>query len=289
LKITNNGDKVVFSAQDASGFLSIYLLNTQQKEITKLVTGSYNIPESWSLNESEILFTNIEKRSVHLINIENMNEKTLDLQTDESLVHAIRWSSDGKLLAFSRVQNMQQSPIQVAVFIYNLLTNKITQITDYDMNCQNPKWSPVENKVLSHCAGEEVGKPFNYILKSALNDLGDLEGKPVIFSGCEDATWSPDGIHFIATYCKGKDSVMPLAVFDSDGSIVKVFLSSNDIDNAQHITEIAWSPDGQKVIYTAGKDKNSLNIYIVNIDGSNNHAITTQLSNYSNLSIFAIP
>jgi Tol biopolymer transport system component len=49
-----------------------------------------------------------------------------------------------------------------------------------------------------------------------------------------------------------------------------------------------WSPDGQKILYIAGKDENSLHIYMMNNDGSDNHAITTQSSNYSELSTYSL-
>jgi len=91
--------------------------------------------------------------------------------------------------------------------------------------------------------------------------------------------WSPTGERFVAYYWV--DNVGKWGIFDKDGNYEGEIFPAENKNIPIGIKVFAWSPDGKQIVYTAGTDVNELQIYIVNIDGTNNRLITKQPSNYN--------
>jgi Tol biopolymer transport system component len=79
--------------------------------------------------------------------------------------------------------------------------------------------------------------------------------------------WSPDGTKI--AFISNRDYLFSLYVMNADGSNARLVT-----DKVMDPGEPAWSPDGGKLAFSAGKratigmDKPSVDIYVVNIDGS---------------------
>jgi Tol biopolymer transport system component len=175
--------------------------------------------------------------------------------------------------------------------VFDFETKMVSPLVDNDtVTCDEPKWSPNGKRVLLYCDLSTDGISENnhiYILDAigvnpvTIKEFADL---PCGRSPGAKFAWSPDGTQFIAAYCKMNNDPRSLVIFNPDGSVkTNLPLPTNQM----YISEMVWSPAGQKILYIAGKDEHSLNIYMMNSDGSNNHAITTQPTNYSELSIYS--
>ncbi len=84
--------------------------------------------------------------------------------------------------------------------------------------------------------------------------LGEIEGR--------DAAWSPDGTQLIFSRGSG------IYIARSDGSEARRLLSISGIPS-----EARFSPDGLRIRYTQYETRNTLSLWEVNADGSNNHPL----------------
>ena len=79
--------------------------------------------------------------------------------------------------------------------------------------------------------------------------------------------WSPDGTKI--AFISNRDYLFSLYVMNADGSNARLVT-----DKVMDPGEPAWSPDGGKIAFSAGRrgtvgmDKPSVDIYVVNVDGS---------------------
>ena len=90
------------------------------------------------------------------------------------------------------------------------------------------------------------------------------------------------GIILREGYLKG------LFTVKSDDSALKAILMSTQIAQTNLMNPI-WTLDGKQILYLAGSDKTHSNIYLLNLDGSNNHALTHKVANYQELSVYPLP
>jgi Tol biopolymer transport system component len=102
---------------------------------------------------------------------------------------------------------------------------------------------------------------------------------------CRYSAWSPDGKQIIAVCLREN---LGLFLINSDGTGFRE-IKIKDSDNFAHLSYPVWSPDGMQIVYIAGDDWNLTNIYSVNLDGSNNHPLTSQVGEYSVLSVYQVP
>ena len=216
--------------------------------------------------------------------------------SEKAQVYQISYSPDGNRILYS-LSDIKAYPILTSYF-YDLRKKEEIQLGPPNANCSYPKWSPNGREILLYCnlsTDASIENSHVYILDFigndpiVINEIVDLPcGEQLTWAPGNNFAWAPDGKHFVATSCKFSNDPGSLFIFNSDGSIDKGFSPLGTLDTPAYITEVAWSPDGQQIIYIAGKDKDSLNIYVMNVDGSNNHTVTMQASNYSELSVYPI-
>ena len=113
------------------------------------------------------------------------------------------------------------------------------------------------------------------------DDKGRTEKLPS-FSPVYDSSpvWSPDGTKI--AFISNRDYQLSLYVMNADGSNVQLVT-----DKVLELGEPAWSPDGEKIAFSAGVrmivglNKASVDIYVVNVNGSG----LTQLTRASGLNL----
>lgn len=109
-----------------------------------------------------------------------------------------------------------------------------------------------------------------------LTDDKDRTPKLPDFSPVYDASpaWSPDGTQI--AFISNRDYLFSLYIMNADGSNARLLA-----DKPMEVGEPAWSPDGGKIAFSAGirgtigMTKPSVQIYVINVDGSG----LTQLTN----------
>lgn len=106
-----------------------------------------------------------------------------------------------------------------------------------------------------------------------MGDPGAGEGRPVLadLSPIRDLAWSPDGLRMVFARLSSElvDSTN-LWLADALGSGRRLLTREPGIQ--QHP---AWSPDGTRIAYVAGKAYRSTELYVINADGSERRRLTT--------------
>jgi Tol biopolymer transport system component len=304
IKVTRDGSQILFyvPAPDISRITSesltppatyahTYILNMRTKKIAEIndALGLYPaIPLSWSTNEDQVVLSEISSRKIYLVNPDKKSLQELKIPPfGVSELFELSYDPKGKQILYILV-NKYATP-SFTSFLYDLETKTTIQLKNAEANCLHSEWSPTGEQVLLLCDLSTDGISPNYhvyILDITRRSI--ISTKEVAdFPQCNMPTWSPNGKQILMLCIN--NSHRGLFLVNSDGSNYGELKINNPSANLSHVWEIAWVPDGQKIVYIEGEDQDASNIYIVDIDGSNNFSITTQKANYSELSTFVSP
>lgn len=231
-------------------------MNIDGSENWSLVKG---LSPSYSLDGSKIIFTDDQK--LYSINTDGTN-KTQICTTDIGLWYPV-WSRDGENIACSsgnglcivdREGNLKvvsvvpggsyewsydskeifYSNSSAQIFKYNIIQDKVSQITDNDKLNVTPKCNPVNNEIVFVSSS-------NFVADLVITDQDGSDQRVIIHKNQISAPcWSPNGdkIVFITD-----DS--DVAVIDKNGENFKII---NEIPGA--CKEPIWSNDGNYILYS---------------------------------------
>ncbi len=298
LKITKHGERVLFSVLGKNLGWNTYIMDLKTESTTELSDPALGLrsikPLALSFDEKQAVLLETQTGKTYTVRLDQRSVKELEIPFtfDFSTITDIDYSHDGKQLVYTEYHNPTPPLSTKSSFVYDFETKLVIPLVDNDTaTCDQPKWSPNEKRVLLYCDLSTDGISENnhiYILDVVGSDpvtIKEIADLPCGRSPGAKFAWSPSGTQFVAAYCKMNDAPKSLYVFNSDGSVNGGFLLLGT--PALYISEMVWSPDGQKILYIAGRNENSLNIYMTNSDGSDNYVITTQPSNYSELSVYS--
>ncbi len=280
------GDSIIFGM--AYSPFPVHLLNLNTKEVKDVSNrfGAHVFPAAWSPDKKQFATLSGKEGYLGIMDIDGDNKRELDLSSlgEEPRIDGVSWLPDGKELVFQHLTNVYQPVIYSAVFLYNLQSEKLTQLTDYDENCGTPELSPPGNQIVVRCrlAGDYKAPPNLQIIN--ISDSSQRYGESALKS-CNDPAWSPDGKQIIVVCLREK---FGLFVINTDGTGFREIKIKNS-DSFAYLRYPVWSPDGRQIVYIAGDDRQHTNIYSVNLDGSNNHPLTSQSGEYNVLSIYPLP
>jgi Tol biopolymer transport system component len=312
LQVSDNGEQIVFHAISIAGQTDseespeindhIYLLNTNDKkldDITNNFRGSdypwseYTINWAYDLNKFGVIrFDKQEDEYINYLDVIEFNGSDKQryliptIGNMSALVNGAIWSPDREMLILSQevIEQPEKYPGSL-LFIYFLNDGRTVQLTNYEDNCYLSSWSPTSKQIVAMCRyissngilnnpGEKTIRIFN---AENVEQLYDYVG----FSPCEYPSWSPDGEQ-ISFVCKKKNGEEGIFVVNADGSEFHE-IDIKNFDDFWFFHGPHWSPDGTKIIYVAflsNYDASHGKIYSVNIDGSDNHAITNEEGQY---------
>ncbi|MCL4459539.1 MAG: hypothetical protein M1136_12660 [Chloroflexi bacterium] len=149
-----------------------------------------------------------------------------------------------------------------------------------------PDWSPLEDKIVCFVTGTNWGHigiwVFNADGTGGQQILADPYG---LFYSYYDLypTWSPDGRRIaFGRLCMPASADFTAAfsdiyVINADGSNAVKLTRSNPGTDAERPR---WSPDGSQIVYQVGEggitqERNNYNLWVMNADGTNPRALTT--------------
>lgn len=205
---------------------------------------------------------------------------------------APEWSPDGKWIAFYDAPHIPYSNIYI-MRPDGKGVRQITYHTDGSASC--PTWSP-DSKQIVYCVwkdqvhqvwtvdieslhqkqithegsnGYPVWTPSNEIVfwKEDFSPhrifIMDPNGKNqreynIFREGDQESTWSRDGSKIAFVRNGG------ICVMNSDGSNLQMVPTIGG-----SVVEVSWSPDGQKLVYSASDLTAGHEIYVVDLDGQN--------------------
>ncbi|MEK6554408.1 MAG: translocation protein TolB, partial [Bdellovibrionota bacterium] len=162
---------------------------------------------------------------------------------------------------------------------------KATPITNGPGQAMNiePAISPDGTKVAF--SSDRSGKPMIFVM-----NIDGSNVKQITFAGFYNATptWSPDGTKIaFAGVDKGKDSgdgrtgAFDIFLINADGTGLKRLTSAKKPNGVWANNEApTFAPDGQRVLFVSDRTINS-QLYMVNIDGTNERRITYDKRFYS--------
>ena len=289
----------VIHGPDRASPWDLYKLDLESLETSQINTRESGLPPTyplgWAVGEHQILVPDYQGTSLYKIDLDNDSVEKVDLPSQRQIrpTHC-QYSYDKKFVACDLFDKWT-NPI-ISSYIYVLETKEEIQLGGEDEYCFQPEWSPAENKILLHCFfdTEDIARIYLYeiveddssVYVRKIKDV--LYANPSLRARVSAYIWSPDGKFFITTSSSINSIVYPFVIYNSDGSINK-YISPSNITEDMLITDISWLPDGQNILYIAGKDEESLNIYMMDTEGLNNYIVTTQPANYSNLRVYSKP
>ena len=298
IKVTRDGSRILYYVPGSGAdqitsnaltppatYAHTYVLNLKTKKAEEIGDGAGlnpTMPQDWSIDDKQVVLSEISSRKIYLVNPDEKSVQEIAIPpSGVSEVFEFSYAPDEKRVLYT-LNNKYADP-SFTSFLYDLDTKAEVQLGDGKANCLHSAWSPDGNKVLLVCDLSTDGISPNYHVY-----ILDVTGRDAVnvnmvadFPQCATPVWSPDGSQVAMLCAKQGNSGIFLA--NSDGSGYKEI--KIDTNLPPRIWELAWSPSGQQLLFVAGEERESSIIYVMNVGGSNIHAITGQKTNYDNLSI----
>lgn len=313
LRVLDNGENIYFyvssfetqneSVETSEMHRHIYLLNTENKQlddITNFFTDFDYIWEphtiDWSDAQKQFVVIRYDgseydiKSYLDIIDSQGVRKQHVFIPTigdTPATVDDAVWAPDGeKLLLSQQVIGVAQAKYPGSLlFVYKISDGSIVQITNYEDNCYLSSWSPTSQQIVTTCEYISSNRTLNSAGEKTVRILSAENNESLYeyigFSPCEYPSWSPDGEQ-ISFVCKKKNGEEGIFVVNADGSKFHE-IDIENFDDFLFFHGPHWSPDGTKIIYVAflsNYDASHGKIYSVNIDGSDNHAITAEEGQY---------
>jgi len=207
------------------------------------------------------------------------------LTTRSACYDDVRWSSDGKRIAFSVSEAnrphddatyvMPASGLPVGAQAIRLTNRPLHKVIDL-------QWSPDGSRIaILHTLGQKEHQWFRVGLLVVRSDGGgDICAKPVVSSHAYEGrfAWSPNGDHIAFAYEHHDAGQALVSVCIMDASCTEVIssgLSSVAVIGFGTWPDFAWSPDSNKLAFTNNPDlehgsryEAPWEIWVMNRDGS---------------------
>jgi Tol biopolymer transport system component len=163
-------------------------------------------------------------------------------------------SPDGRVIAFWADRDSTPSPYVIGVD--GTGERRLTTA-----RTGPPQWSPDGRELRVAGGGADSGTVF--VLSP---DGGPL--RPVAHVPGRGPRLSPDGAR--VAFLQGPWTATVLAVADTGGASPRAIAGGSGTT----AWNAAWSPDGRRIAYTHGDSTHVLQVHVVNVDGTDDHAVT---------------
>jgi serine/threonine protein kinase/Tol biopolymer transport system component len=264
---------IAFVSDRMGGVPQIFSINTDLSGIKRLT----NIPEGacqprWSPDGKRLVIVSpcksdqdtLAHSSIFIINADGTGLTPLNKIPGGG--HDPSWAPDNHRIAYTAYRK-DGTP---QIFIYDLDTKKITELTDPDLRANfQPAWS-INNEIAYVDLANQIW---------VMNDDGT--NRHLVMRGADrdnhysDPRWSPDGKTLVFTRRSGGVSGAPwLAVIqnEKDSKVVNVAVGSP-------MAEASYSPDGYWLVYSGWPDSNYHHLFIITPNGVGRTQITSSDAN----------
>lgn len=149
------------------------------------------------------------------------------------------------------------------IFIVNIDSGQLTQVTDVQEGACQPDWSPDGQRLvfITPCAGNQDLYPGAALFIINADGSG-LMPLPSVPGGDFDPAWSPDGkqIAFTSVRNDGRTQIFTLNLDDLTPTLLSIKYGRDRTPD--------WSPDGKEIIFSSEREGNA-QIWVMAADGSN--------------------
>lgn len=186
-------------------------------------------------------------------------------QFDVFSIDTYSWSPDRYKIVFNRAQN---GFVQSDIFVVDVNTKEVNQLTSSLGYCYGPKWSPDQKQIffVSYEDSMLVGYLMNADGSNIETALNLPKGKVISLN------WSPDCSKVIFLGTEKPSTISTPNKYDlylSDRSGMKIKRLTFDGNYGTGL----WSPNGNLILFSKGTEEGA-DLYIMNSDGSNQRKIT---------------
>lgn len=295
--------KIVFVRLLSPGEGQLWTMNTNGSNQQPLTPASESVATpAWSPDGQEIAFTSTgpsgdpSKSTIWLIKADGSGEHQLTQLPPncQAIDDSPTWSPDGTRIAFI---SDRSGPWE----LYTIKTDgsglqKITSLP-FGQPCEasgvgasSPSWLPKANTIVfadDYVPGHDLGHHEIYLIHPDGSGLRRLTNRAAAKHGCQHGdgnsqpTWSPNGRNIAFT--SDLSGHPEIYVMNTNGNHSKrlTHLKRRGCPNGSGNQLPTWSPDTKHIAFTT--DRTGRNeIYAMNSDGSNQHALTNgPTTNYS--------
>jgi Tol biopolymer transport system component len=172
------------------------------------------------------------QNNIYLLDLKSGKESLLYNAPHASGIGAVRWSPDGKSIAFPLYSGENSD-----IFVLTLGESVPRQITDTPYIELRPAWSPDGTEMIATTVIDKYGQIIKFRTDELSEAVQITKGK----WNFDQPSWSSDGKNIV--YISSKDIPSGIYIMNSDGS--NQTLLSKDISG--YIP--AWSPDGKYIAF----------------------------------------
>ena len=204
----------------------------------------------------------------------------------------IAWSPNGKEIAYQKavkcLANCSKYKLYSEIHIVDISTLKDVKITDVSLSCIQPKWSQTAKWIAVNCVNPDFVSSTLVLVSSDGKQMHSVIGSGKNGASVYDYAWSPNGKWI--SYIERVGNEFSIYIFNPDRNQIKK-IPINLLNNLTEIRDIAWTPDGLRLIAITSNWQNVKNkegksfeqIVVTNLDGSNQQIITSTLEDINNL------
>jgi Tol biopolymer transport system component len=147
----------------------------------------------------------------------------------------------------------------IEIFVKNLTTEEVVQVTTNSFDDHSPVWSPDGNKIAF--ISDRAGNPNLFVMDSTGNQVEQLTDATAPESFVSHPQWSPNGqtLGFIL-HNKGQVTLNTVDVTN--------YITATVVSSEYRPSEFDWFSNGQKILFSTGKNYQNLihqDLYVVEL------------------------
>ncbi|RPI69066.1 MAG: hypothetical protein EHM43_02965 [Ignavibacteriae bacterium] len=263
--ISPDGERVAFISDRGDGLFGLYVMDLGTKDVTKLVGSA----RSTDFEELNFLTPGISwnhdgtrlavgakaggEDAVYLVNVDNGDYEVLrfNMQT----IGGVHWSPDGSKIAFDAAPGGIQSDI----FVYDLASKDLTQITNDIFTDAEPTWGP-DNTTLyfisdrgRYTSGRETSE--NFFMWDHDVDQQDLYRVSIDDRNIDRLTNDPSVGKYSIAVAPDHKSILFTADYNGISNLWELDLATKSLqarsNSLQEVSQLSLSRDGTKLVFAS--------------------------------------